>query len=176
MAIKDWNDDWRIPILNQEMPTRMEEKEGKEQTLAEEIAVPNKPRSGQNKVQQNKGGVSKKDTHARKKNNTQAPQVQEKQTKTSQGTTSSALRKSKDIIRGQVYKRGVRARNIRHKGCHMNTRSRRMMQTLWPKCSRISHWRILTTLNAKGTILRRSWHTYDNSSSISEKHKRLAVA
>jgi hypothetical protein len=27
MAIKDWDDNWRIPILNQEIPTEMEEEE-----------------------------------------------------------------------------------------------------------------------------------------------------
>jgi hypothetical protein len=28
MAIKDWNDDWRIPVLNQEMPTDKEVEAG----------------------------------------------------------------------------------------------------------------------------------------------------
>jgi hypothetical protein len=40
--------------------------------------VPKNLRTGQNLVQQNKGGVSKKNTQAGKKNNTQAPREQEK--------------------------------------------------------------------------------------------------
>jgi hypothetical protein len=51
MAIKDWDDDWRIPVLNQEMPTGMEEEVGQGQTPVEEITVPKKPRTGQNKAQ-----------------------------------------------------------------------------------------------------------------------------
>jgi hypothetical protein len=71
MAIKDWDDNWRIPILNREKPTEMEEEEVRqEQTHAEEIIVPKKPRIGQNKPQQKKGGASKKGTQVGKKNNT----------------------------------------------------------------------------------------------------------
>jgi hypothetical protein len=35
MAIKDWNDDWRIPVLKQEMLVDMEAKAGQEHTLTE---------------------------------------------------------------------------------------------------------------------------------------------
>jgi hypothetical protein len=44
--------------------------------------VPKKPRTGQNLEQKKKGGVSKKGTQVGKKNNTQALQEQEKETKT----------------------------------------------------------------------------------------------
>jgi hypothetical protein len=70
MAIKDWEDEWRIPFLTQEIPTEIEEDEvrqeethakevGQEQTQPQEVIVPNKPRTGQNKPQQKKGGTSK---------------------------------------------------------------------------------------------------------------------
>jgi hypothetical protein len=51
MVIKDWDDEWRILVLNQEMPAGMEEEVGQEQTPTEEIIVPKKPRTGQNKAQ-----------------------------------------------------------------------------------------------------------------------------
>jgi len=57
------------------MPAEMEEEVGQGQTPAEEVTVPKKPRTSQNKVQWNKGEASKKGTQAGKKNNTQAPQV-----------------------------------------------------------------------------------------------------
>jgi hypothetical protein len=63
---------------------------GQEQTPAGNKTASKKSRTGQNPAQQKKGGVSKKGTKARKKNNTQAPQEQEKETETSQGATSSA--------------------------------------------------------------------------------------
>jgi hypothetical protein len=107
MAIKDWDDNWRIPVLNREIPTEMEEEEVRqEQTHAEEITVPKKPRTGQNKVQQKKGGVSKKGTQVGKKNNTQAPQVQEKQTETTQGTTSSATQQEQGQTKRPVIQMG----------------------------------------------------------------------
>jgi hypothetical protein len=62
MTIKDWDDDWRIPVLNQEMPIGMEEGVGQGQTPVEDIKIPKKPRIGQNKAQQKKGGASKKST------------------------------------------------------------------------------------------------------------------
>jgi hypothetical protein len=42
--VKDWNKEWRIPILNQDIPADREAEEGKENTPAEEIMVPKKPR------------------------------------------------------------------------------------------------------------------------------------
>jgi hypothetical protein len=57
----------------------MEEEEvGHGQTPTEEIIVPKKPRTFQNKVQHKKGGASKKGMQGGKKNNRHAPQVQEK--------------------------------------------------------------------------------------------------
>jgi hypothetical protein len=62
----------------------------------------------------------------------------------------------------------------KEKACRMppNTRSLRTMQTWWPKWSRIAQSRISTMLSAKGKGLRKSWHTCDNSSNNSEKHRR----
>jgi hypothetical protein len=61
MTIKYWDDNWRIPILNREIPTEMEEEEVRqEQTHVEEITVPKKPKTGKNKAQQKKGGRPRK--------------------------------------------------------------------------------------------------------------------
>jgi hypothetical protein len=56
MAIKYSNDDWRITVLNREMPIEMEDEVRQGQTPVEEIIVPKKPRIGQKKAQQKKGG------------------------------------------------------------------------------------------------------------------------
>jgi hypothetical protein len=40
MAIKDWQDDWRVPILNQEMSTDKEAEAGKEKTHVGDKMVP----------------------------------------------------------------------------------------------------------------------------------------
>jgi len=50
-----------------------EEEVGQGKTPINDIIVPKKPRIGQNKVQQKKGGASKKGIQAEKKNNTQVP-------------------------------------------------------------------------------------------------------
>jgi hypothetical protein len=72
MAIKDWHvDDWRILDLNQEMSVDKEANAGQEKTLPGDKMTPNKPNTGQNLVQQKKGGASKKGTQAGNKNNTQ---------------------------------------------------------------------------------------------------------
>jgi hypothetical protein len=68
--------------------------------------VPKKPRKGQDKAQQKKGGVSKKGTQAGKKNNTHAPQVQEKQIETAQGTTSSVTQQEKGQTKRPVIQMG----------------------------------------------------------------------
>jgi hypothetical protein len=53
MAIKDWEDDWRILVLIQEIPAKIEEEEEvrHEHTHVEEVTVPKKPRTSQNKAQ-----------------------------------------------------------------------------------------------------------------------------
>jgi hypothetical protein len=78
MSIRDSNNDWRILVLNQEMPVDKEADAGKEQKPARDKMVPKKLRIGQNSVQQNKGGVSKKIIQVGKKNNTHASRKQEK--------------------------------------------------------------------------------------------------
>jgi transcription initiation factor IIF auxiliary subunit len=50
--------------------------------------------------------VSKKGTQAGKKNNTQVPQVQEKQTETTQGTTSSATQQEQGQTKRPVIQMG----------------------------------------------------------------------
>jgi hypothetical protein len=73
MAIKDWQDDWRVPVLTQEMPIGKEIDRGKDQTPVGDKVAPKKPNSSQKSVQQNKGGVPKKGTQVRTKDTTQAP-------------------------------------------------------------------------------------------------------
>jgi hypothetical protein len=52
MAIKDWEDKWKIPFLTQEILSTIEEEElWKEKTQPEEVTVPNKPMIGQKKPQ-----------------------------------------------------------------------------------------------------------------------------
>jgi hypothetical protein len=62
MAIKDWQDDWRVPVLTQDMPTYKEAEAGKDQTLAGNKATPKNPKLSQKPTQQNKGGAPKKCT------------------------------------------------------------------------------------------------------------------
>jgi hypothetical protein len=70
MAIKDLQDDWRVQVLIQEMPTDKEVDAGQEQTPVGDTFVPKKPNSSQNPTQQNKGGAPKKGTQAGKKDTT----------------------------------------------------------------------------------------------------------
>jgi hypothetical protein len=43
MAIKDWQDDWRVPILIQDIPTDKEADARQENTLIGEKTIPNQP-------------------------------------------------------------------------------------------------------------------------------------
>jgi hypothetical protein len=72
MTIKDWQDDLRVPVLNQEMSTNKGADVGKEQTPTRDKMTPKNPNSGQKPTQQKKGGAPKKGTQAGKRNNTQA--------------------------------------------------------------------------------------------------------
>jgi hypothetical protein len=51
MAIKDWQDDWRVLVLNQEMFVNKEVDAGLEQTLVGDKMMPKKPNPGQNPMQ-----------------------------------------------------------------------------------------------------------------------------
>jgi hypothetical protein len=78
--------------------------------------VPKKPRTSQNKAQNKKGGTSKIGTQIGKKNNTQAPQVQQKQAEAAQGTTSSAtLQEQGQTKRLVIQTWGVRKKTKEHK-------------------------------------------------------------
>jgi hypothetical protein len=47
MVIRDWEDDWNIPVLTQYIPARtLEEEIGQEETQPQEVPVPKKPRTG----------------------------------------------------------------------------------------------------------------------------------
>jgi hypothetical protein len=72
MAIKDWEDDWRILVLIQDIPVEVEEEEEVRQDhkQLEKVTVPNKPRTSQNKAQKKKRGTSKIGSQTGKKNNT----------------------------------------------------------------------------------------------------------
>jgi hypothetical protein len=55
MAIKDWQDDWRVPVLNQEMSMDKEVDAGQEQTPAGDKMMPKKPNPGQKPCNRRKG-------------------------------------------------------------------------------------------------------------------------
>jgi hypothetical protein len=51
MVIKDWEDEWKIPVLTQEFSERTVEKEaGQGETHPQEVPVPKKWRMGQTKT------------------------------------------------------------------------------------------------------------------------------
>jgi hypothetical protein len=51
MAIKDWQDEWRVQVLIQKMSMDKEDDAGKEQTHAGDKTLPKKPRPSQNMAQ-----------------------------------------------------------------------------------------------------------------------------
>jgi hypothetical protein len=61
MAMRDWLDNWKIPVLNQEVPKGTEVDAGKTKTPAGDKVAPKRPKPTQKSVQQNKGGATKKD-------------------------------------------------------------------------------------------------------------------
>jgi hypothetical protein len=90
MTIKDWQDDWKIPVLTQEIPTGKEVDAEQYQTPVVDKFAPKKPNPSHKSAQKKKVGVPKKGTQARKKDTTQAPKEQGKRVETAQGSTSSA--------------------------------------------------------------------------------------
>jgi hypothetical protein len=89
MAIKDWEDKWRIPVLTRDIPERVEKEEarkehthteevGQEHTQPQEVTVPKKPRTCHTKPKKKKGGASKTGVQTGNKHNTQVAQVQQK--------------------------------------------------------------------------------------------------
>jgi hypothetical protein len=77
MAIKDWEDDWKIPSLTQEIPTKMAKEEVKQaETHPIEVPVPKKWRMGQTKMNPKNEGSTNTGTHNWKKNTMQSDQVQ----------------------------------------------------------------------------------------------------
>jgi hypothetical protein len=62
MAIKDWQDDWRVPILIQEMSTDKEADAKQEQTPAGDKTMPKNPKPSHKPTQQKKGSAPKKGT------------------------------------------------------------------------------------------------------------------
>jgi hypothetical protein len=59
MEIRDWQDDWRIPVLTQEMPTGMETDAGKVQTPVGDKVALKKPKPSQNLDTTKEGGCAK---------------------------------------------------------------------------------------------------------------------
>jgi hypothetical protein len=129
MAIKDWNEDWRIPVLNQEMPADTEAEAGQEQTPAEEIMVPKKPRTGQTQVQQKKGLCPRKAPRRGRRTTPRHHRNRRNRLRQHREPHQVLLSRSKAKPRGQSYKWGVHARNLRCTEHHQNTRSRRMTWT-----------------------------------------------
>ena len=79
MVIKDWEDEWKIPVLTQEFPEKtVEEEAGQKETKTQEVSVPKKWRMGQTKTKKTEEGETKKGTQKGKNNTTQPAQVQKK--------------------------------------------------------------------------------------------------
>jgi hypothetical protein len=71
MVIRDWEDEWNIPVLTQDIPTKTTEEEiGQEETQPQEVPVPKNRRTDQTKTKQTNEGTTKMGTHKGKKNNT----------------------------------------------------------------------------------------------------------
>jgi hypothetical protein len=51
MTIRDWKDDWRVPVLTQDIPTGKEADAGQVETYVRDKAVPKKPNPSQKSVQ-----------------------------------------------------------------------------------------------------------------------------
>jgi hypothetical protein len=67
MDMRDWPDDWKIPVLNQEQPKGMEVDAGQTKIPARDKATPKRPKPTQKLAQQNKWGATKKDAQTRNK-------------------------------------------------------------------------------------------------------------
>jgi hypothetical protein len=77
MVIKDWEDEWKIPVLTQDLPERTTEEEaGQGETQPQEVPVPKKWRMGQTKTKQTNEGTMKMGTQKGKKDNTQSAKEQ----------------------------------------------------------------------------------------------------
>jgi hypothetical protein len=80
MVIKDWEDEWKIPVLTRDLSERtVEEVAVQEETQPQEVPVPKKRRTGQKKTKNTSEGIAKTGTQKGTKNNMQLAQAQHKQ-------------------------------------------------------------------------------------------------
>jgi hypothetical protein len=89
MAMRDWHDDWRIPVLTQEVPKGTEVDAGSTKTPAGDKVVPKKMKPSQKSMQQKKGSAPKKDAQAGKKDTAPATREQGMGDTTTQETPST---------------------------------------------------------------------------------------
>jgi hypothetical protein len=79
MVIKYWEDEWKIPILIQDLLERTTEEEVRQgETQPEEFLVPKKQRMTHKKTKQTNEGTTKTRTQKRKKQNTQMAKEHQK--------------------------------------------------------------------------------------------------
>jgi hypothetical protein len=72
MVIKDWEDEWNISVLIQDLLERKTEEEvGQGETQAQEVQVPKKWRTSQKKTMKSNEVTTKTGTQKGKKDNTQ---------------------------------------------------------------------------------------------------------
>jgi hypothetical protein len=72
MAMRYWPDDWRIPVLTQEVPQGMKVDASSTKTPTRDKVVPKNPKPTHNLTQQKKVSVPKKDVHSIKKDTSPA--------------------------------------------------------------------------------------------------------
>jgi hypothetical protein len=130
--MKDWQDDWKIPVITKDMPKGKEVEAGSSKTSAGGSIMTKKPtqqvKPGPKTMQQKKGSAPKKDGKIGKKDN--AP-VQEEQ---GRGDTMTQETPSKTTLQetgppkwtNHTY-RWVHARRPRPTNKSWNTQSPRMM-------------------------------------------------
>jgi hypothetical protein len=133
--------------------------QGKNRHLLEIKLMPKKPNPSQKPTQQKKGGAPKKGTQAGKKDTTQAPQEQEKEVETAQGTTSSATQQEQGQTKRPIIHTGGACKKAKVHKTPPEYTIMRMMQTSWLKESTTGKLRTLKMPNTKGTRFRMSWPT-----------------
>jgi hypothetical protein len=75
MVIKYWEDEWKIPVLTQDLPERTTKEEARQgETQPQEFLVPKKQRMGQIKTNHKSEGTTKIGIQKGKKNNTHLAQ------------------------------------------------------------------------------------------------------
>jgi hypothetical protein len=93
MEMRDWKDDWKIPVITKDMPKGKEVEAGSSKTSAGGSTMTKKPtqqgKPSQKTMQQKKGSTPKKDAQTGKKDNAPAQEEQGRGDTTTQETPSA---------------------------------------------------------------------------------------